>query len=69
MHRNKLSGQRLVMAFMAGCLLFNYPILSIFDRPGLLFGSPQVFVYLFAVWLALIALMAWVVDRPDRGGN
>jgi len=69
MHRNRLSGQRLVMVFMAGCLLFNYPILSIFDHARLLFGSPLVFVYLFTVWLALIVLMAWVVERREHGGN
>jgi len=69
MQRRNLSGQRLVMLFMAGCLLFNYPLLSLFDRARQLFDAPLVFVYLFGAWAALIALMAWVVERPDRGGN
>ncbi|MFC5302891.1 hypothetical protein [Azospira restricta] len=72
MQRSTLSGQRLVVIFMVGCFLFNYPLLSLFDRARTLFDAPLVFVYLFAVWAALIALMAWVVERrerQDRGGN
>ncbi len=75
MQRSSLSGQRLVVVFMTGCVLFNYPILSLFDRSRELFDAPLVFVYLFAVWAALIGLMAWVVERPERperaerGGN
>jgi len=66
MQRSSLSGQRLVAVFMVGCVLFNYPVLSLFDRALVLFGAPLVFVYLFAVWAALIALMAWVVERRER---
>ncbi|MBI2307399.1 MAG: hypothetical protein HYU78_08860 [Rhodocyclales bacterium] len=72
MQRSSLSGQRLVLIFMLGSFLFNYPLLSLFDRARTLFDAPLVFVYLFAVWAALIALMAWVVERPERperGGN
>jgi hypothetical protein len=66
MQRSSLSGQRLVVIFMIGCFLFNYPVLSLFDRAHALLGAPLVFVYLFAVWAALIALMAWVVERRER---
>lgn len=75
MQHSSLSGQRLVVIFMVGVFLFNYPILSLFDRSASLFDAPLVFVYLFAVWAALIGLMAWVVerperyDRPERGGH
>ncbi|MBW7900353.1 MAG: hypothetical protein H3C26_02680 [Rhodocyclaceae bacterium] len=72
MQRSSLSGQRLVAVFMVGCFLFNYPVLAVFDRARSLFGAPLVFVYLFAVWAALIGLMAWVVERRERherGGN
>lgn len=67
MQRSTLTGQRLVAVFLIGCILFNYPVLSLFDRVSLLFGMPMVFVYLFFAWAGLILLTAWVVEhRSDR---
>lgn len=66
MQRSMLTGQRLVAVFLAGCLLFNYPVLSLFDRPVELFGLPLLFVYLFAAWAGLIGLMAWVIERRSE---
>jgi hypothetical protein len=68
MQRSTLTGQRLVAVFLIGFVLFNYPVLSLFDRPATLFGLPLVFAYLFLVWAGVILLMAWVVERKsDRG--
>ncbi len=64
--RRGLAGQRLIGVFIAGTLLFNYPLLSLFDRPEPFAGMPAVFVYMFALWAALIALMAWIVERGQR---
>lgn len=58
-----LRGPRLVALFLAGCLLFNYPVLALFDRPAEVFGLPLLFVYLFAAWFGLIALMTWIIER------
>jgi hypothetical protein len=66
MMRKGLAGQRLVAVFLAGMLLLNYPILSLFDRPERLFGLPLLHVYLFCVWLGLIAAVAWIVERGAR---
>ncbi|MFA7292884.1 MAG: hypothetical protein WC023_11635 [Rhodocyclaceae bacterium] len=67
MQRSTLTGQRLVAVFLVGFVLFNYPVLSLFDRAATLFGVPLVFAYLFLVWAGLILLMAWVVERrSDR---
>lgn len=63
MHRRILVGDRLLAAFLVGCVLFNYPLLSVFDRRSALFGIPLVFVYIFAAWAFLIVLMAWAVER------
>ena len=60
----KLTGERLVAAFLCGCVLFNYPLLSLFDRGTDLFGIPLIFVYVFAAWAGLIAVMAWFIERP-----
>ena len=48
-----------------GCLLFNYPILALFNRPGMFFGIPALYAWIFGAWLALIVLMARAVERED----
>jgi len=60
-------GQRLVALCLLGMLLFNYPLLSVFNVPATLFGIPVLYVYFFLAWGALIALMALVIER--RGGG
>lgn len=64
-NKNNLNG-RLLGIFFLGCLLFNYPIFSLVNRDQLLFGLPLLYVYLFAVWGVLIALVFWVI-RKDSG--
>ena len=44
-------------------LLFNYPLLALFDRAALAFGVPVLYVYVFSCWALLIALLALVVER------
>jgi hypothetical protein len=66
MQRSTLSGQRLVAVFLLGCIFFNYPVLSLFDRAATLLGVPLVFLYLFAAWGLVIVLMAWVVEHRER---
>ncbi len=66
MMRKGLAGQRLVAVFIAGVLLFNYPLLSLFDRPLRVFGLPLLHVYLFLCWGGLIALVAWIAERGVR---
>lgn len=55
--------QRLVALFMLGCLLFSYPLLSLFNVGGTVAGIPVLYAYLFVVWTLLIALMIVVVER------
>jgi len=55
-------GQRFVALCMLGMLLFNYPILALFNVSGVLFGVPVLYVYMFVAWAALIALMAWIAE-------
>jgi hypothetical protein len=57
--------QRLVALFILGCVLFNYPLLSLFNVPTTLFGIPVLYVYVFAAWAALIGLLAWIMERRD----
>ena len=58
-------GQRFVALCMFGILLFNYPILALFNVSGTLFGVPLLYAYMFIAWSVLIALMAWIAEsRP-----
>jgi hypothetical protein len=58
-------GQRFVGLCMLGLLLFNYPILALFNLSGTVFGVPVLYAYIFIAWAALIALMALVAEA-DR---
>ena len=55
-------GQRFVALCMLGMLLFNYPILTLFNVSGTVFGVPVLYAYIFIAWAALIALMALLAE-------
>ena len=63
MHRKILAGDRLIAAFLIGCVLFNYPVLSLFDRRTEVLGVPLIFAYVFFAWALVIALMGWAIER------
>ncbi|MBI3372883.1 MAG: hypothetical protein HY017_14150 [Betaproteobacteria bacterium] len=56
-------GQRMIALCMLGCVLFNFPILALFNVRGTFFGVPVLYAYIFVAWALLIALMAWVAER------
>jgi hypothetical protein len=68
MTRVTLTGQRLVALFLLGCLLLNFPLLYLFERPATVGDVPLLFVYVFVAWGALILMLALVVERADTDG-
>ena len=62
----EIKGQRLVALSMLGCLVFNYPILELFNRPWTVLGIPVLYAFIFAAWGLLIALMALVVETKAQ---
>ena len=56
-------GARLACLFMLGVLLFNYPLLALFNVQGRIFGVPVLYAYIFLAWGLLIALVALVMER------
>ena len=56
-------GQRLAALCLLGLLLFNYPLLAVFNVPATLFGIPLLYAYFFIAWAALIAFMALAIER------
>lgn len=67
MTRDSKKNKRLVALFLLGCVLFNYPILSLVNLETLFFGLPLLYVYIFGVWCLLIALTA--LATFFRSGN
>ena len=64
MSRSVLKGQRLVAVFLLGLLLFNYPLMALFNRAADVLGIPVLYAYIFGAWALLIALLAIVIERP-----
>jgi hypothetical protein len=62
MQEHERKGQRLIALFIFGCLLFNYPVLSLFNVAAVFFGIPVLYAYIFAAWALLVALMALAVE-------
>ena len=61
--RTTMKGPRLVAVFLLGVLLFNYPLLALFNRTVLVFGVPLLYAYIFVAWALLIGFAALVVER------
>ncbi len=59
----RLGTQRLLALFVAGWLLFNFPLLALWDHDATLWGLPLFPVALFVLWAGLIAALAWVVEQ------
>ena len=55
-----LKNRRLVGVFLLACILFNYPILSLFNLETHLFGIPILYLYVFFIWLMIIVLIVLV---------
>jgi hypothetical protein len=66
MRDNSLATQRLLALFVAALLLFNFPLLALWDHDATLWGLPLFPTALFCVWALLIACLALVLERlPD----
>jgi hypothetical protein len=59
----KAKQPRFVALCMLGVVLFNFPVLALFNVSGTVLGVPVLYAYIFAAWAFLIALMAFVAER------
>jgi hypothetical protein len=59
---------RLAALFVLGLALFLPPLVGL-PSGGTVFGVPALFAFLFLAWAALIAALAWVVERGDSAGH
>lgn len=58
--------QKLMAIFLMGVFLLNYPVLSLFSRQHWVVKIPVLYLYLFTVWLILIGLAYWVIERHEK---
>lgn len=66
MMKRALLQQRLIGLFALALLLFNFPLLAMWDREALLFDVPLFPAALFIIWGLLIAALAALMERaPD----
>jgi hypothetical protein len=64
--RSILLQQRLAGLFVLGLLLFNFPLLALWDRDATVWGLPLFPAALFVIWALLIAALAALMERaPD----
>ena len=60
-----MRGKELLAAcFVLFCALLVWPLLSIPNRAVLVAGVPALVAYLFGVWAAIVAVLAWAAGRP-----
>ncbi len=52
-----IKNKRLFTLFLLGWLLFNGPILSLFNHEVFIFGIPLLYIFLFSVWGFVIISM------------
>ena len=60
-----LGSQRLVALFVSGWVLFNFPLLGLWDRDATVWGIPLFPLALFLLWGGLIAMLAWLMEWPE----
>ena len=62
MDKHQLKGQRLAALFLAGVLIFNYPLFLLFSRNGTIWGIPILYFSIFVCWAVFIGLMALIIE-------
>ncbi|MGI9523794.1 MAG: hypothetical protein ACR2PG_19350 [Hyphomicrobiaceae bacterium] len=62
MNRRYPSKEKLAALFLLAVLLFNPPLILIFDSPATAAGIPVLYVYLFVSWALLIVLCALISE-------
>ncbi len=64
--KQTLVSQRLLALFVASGVLFNFPLIALWDQPVHWFGIPLFPLALFLLWAGLIGGLAWIVEQaPD----
>jgi hypothetical protein len=63
---DKEKNRRLVGLFLFVAVLYNYPILSLFNISKRISGIPVLYVYIFFVWMLSIILVIIINRYPHN---
>jgi hypothetical protein len=69
MRRPGLGAERLIGLFLIGAIGFSPPVLTLFNKPILVAGIPLLYLYLFGLWVLLVALAGIVVTQLVPNGE
>ena len=64
--RATLLQQRLAGLFVLALLVFNFPLLALWDRKLTWWGLPLFPLALFVIWALLIAVLAWLMETAPE---
>jgi hypothetical protein len=62
---DKEKNRRLTSLFLFVVVLYNYPILSLFNIPKNIMGIPLLYLYLFSVWILSIIIVVIINKYPE----
>ena len=60
------TSERLVVFFILGWALLNFPMLLLWDHEATVFGLPLFPAGLFLIWGGLIIALAWMLERNGQ---
>lgn len=66
MDRENRKSMQLVGVFFLGCVLFNYPIITLFNIDKFVMGIPLLYICLFGSWAALIAFILLIMETGRK---
>ena len=59
------ASERLVVLFILGWALLNFPLLLLWDHEATIFGLPLFPAGLFLIWAVLIAALAYMLESNE----
>ena len=64
----RIKNLRLLGIAVLVALLFNFPLITIFDQEGFIFGIPKLFFLVFSFWLVIIILLNRITRTKQSNG-
>ncbi|MCU0325948.1 MAG: hypothetical protein MUF45_11950 [Spirosomaceae bacterium] len=64
--KDLLKGQKLLAICLFFCFLFNFPILSLFNKDKYFGFLPTLFFYVFAIWFIMIVVVGLIVEELNK---
>lgn len=58
--------QKIIGIFLLFTFLMNFPFVGAVAKTGFVFGIPMLYAYIFGVWLLLIAVLVWTIEKKTK---